>query len=208
MPEPSAAGAAADELLAAVRAACGALRAHARFIEDWPRDDAAGAARGGARPAGLAVGRWFGVARDGMRARDPGLAAALERAAPALCWRQTYKPGEIGADFLDNYGWTELVGPRGLRRSERMACGILLLGPHTNYPRHRHPAEELYLPLSGTALWQRGDEEWREMPPGSVVHHRSDEPHAMRCLAQPLLALYLWCGGGIDRKSRLDPAAG
>ena len=35
--------------------------------------------------------------------------------------------------------------------STTIAAGFLLLGPHTHYPRHSHAAEELYIPLAGTA---------------------------------------------------------
>ena len=87
--------------------------------------------------------------------------------------------------------------------SERLVCGFLLLGPQTLYPRHRHEAEEIYVPLSGTAAWQQGDGAWREKLPGAAIHHTSLEPHAMRTAQQPLLALYLWRGGGLTRSSRL-----
>lgn len=183
------------------------MHGYGRFIEDWPSDGALSAGSGDERGGGLAVLRWLSAAIDAIPASGADLADALRRAAPALYWRQTYQSGEIGADFLDNYGWTELVGRRGILPSGRLACGILLLGPYTSYPRHRHPAEELYLPLSGTAAWQRGDEDWRENSPGTAVHHRSDEPHAMRTFGQPLLALYAWCGRDIAQKSRLDAAA-
>ena len=205
-PEPPAAAIPAEVyLLRRVREVFAALPEHGRFVEEWPPESASGAAAAGDGGGGLAVLRWLEAAIDAMPARSAGLADALRRAAPALFWRQTYQPGEIGGDFLDNYGWTELVGPRGMQQSEQIACGILLLGPHTRYPRHRHPAEEWYLPLSGTAAWQRGDEGWRERPPGTAIHHRRDEPHAMRTKEQPLLALYVWCGRDIAQKSRLDP---
>ncbi len=87
--------------------------------------------------------------------------------------------------------------------SKTLACGFLLLGPRTFYPRHRHEAEEIYLPLSGTAEWQQGDAIWREHPPGTIIHHSSEEPHAMRTHAQPLLALYLWRSANLKQKARL-----
>jgi hypothetical protein len=121
-----------------------------------------------------------------------------------LQWRQTYSAHEADGAFLDNYGWTEIIGTCGPLASERMACGFLVLGPCTLYPRHRHPAEELYLPLSGTAAWQQGDGVWREHRPGTLVHHAADEPHSMRTGETPLLALYLWRGAGLTQKSQLD----
>jgi hypothetical protein len=80
----------------------------------------------------------------------------------------------------------------------------LLLGPATHYPRHRHEAEEIYMPLAGTAAWQQGDGDWRDQLPGTVIHHQPFEPHAMRTHAEPLLALYLWRGAGLAQKARLD----
>ena len=72
----------------------------------------------------------------------------------------------MGVEFLKNYAWCEILGPEGLRSGLRIACGFLLLGPHTLYPRHRHAAEEIYLPLSGTAQWQQGDGNWRRARAG------------------------------------------
>ena len=130
------------------------------------------------------------------------------RAAPILAWRQSYAPDEVGTRFLENYAWSELVGQRGPLPSETIAAGFLLLGANTEYPRHRHRAEEFYVPLAGIASWQRGAGAWAEHKPGTLIHHRSDEPHAMRTGEQPLLALYLWCGEGVGGVSRLeDPGA-
>jgi len=131
-------------------------------------------------------------------------------------WRQTYgqadvASGAIAADFLARYGWFELIGPRAGRHSNRMACGFLLLGPDTHYPFHSHEAEELYLPLSGTADWRQamGDSngEWRQRVPGALIHHAPFEPHAMRTDADPLLALYLWRGGNVRAEASFSTSA-
>lgn len=172
----------------------------APFLADWPQTY---------RPravtiAQLPVLRW--LTHIG---RDPGafgaeLVAAVCRAAPSMAWRQTYSTQEVDAAFLDNYGWSEILGASGPLGAERIACGLLILGPSTHYPRHRHEAEEIYLPLSGTAAWQQGDAPWCERAPGSAVHHGRDEPHAMRTGVEPLLALYLWRSADLRQKARLD----
>jgi len=133
------------------------------------------------------------------------LVSALVAAAPGLAWRRSYTAAETGATFFDNYGWTELVGLTGPARSEHLACGMLLLGPDVTYPRHRHEAEEIYVPLVGTAAWLGAGEQWIDQPPGTVIHHASHEPHAMRTGQSPLLALYLWRSANLDQKSQLDP---
>jgi mannose-6-phosphate isomerase-like protein (cupin superfamily) len=111
-----------------------------------------------------------------------------------LAWRQTYAgmPGLEG--FLRGYGYAELVGPGGPVRADDLRLGALLLGPETLYPLHRHPAEEIYLVVAGTADWRRGDEPFLPRPTGSLVHHPPGEPHAMRTAGEPMLAVYAWTG--------------
>ncbi len=119
--------------------------------------------------------------------------------APRLSWTQNpnYRRSPPTPDFLDNYGYAVLAGPAdgppALARHDRLAFGVLLLGPHTHYPLHHHPAAEVYIPLN-SAEWWRGDGPWREQRPGAVIHHPPDLPHATRAGDAPLLALYLWHG--------------
>jgi hypothetical protein len=175
----------------------------APFLADWPHR----AEHRAVHASYLPVLRWIPqIAGDGA-AFGSEMVAAVCGAAPALAWRQTYTATDLDRVFLDNYGWSEILGANGPWASERIACGFLILGPSTLYPRHRHEAEEVYLPLSGTAAWQQGDAVWREHPPGTPIHHASDEPHAMRTGASPLLALYLWRGANLAQKSRLDRIA-
>jgi hypothetical protein len=131
---------------------------------------------------------------------------SLKAAAAGLAWRQSYAPAEVGEAFLQNYGWAELVGLSGGTASDRLACGVLLLGPNTAYPPHRHEAEEVYVPLVGRALWQRGGGRFRTEEEGGIIHHAAFEPHAMQTEAAPLLALYLWRSRDLAQKSELLPA--
>jgi mannose-6-phosphate isomerase-like protein (cupin superfamily) len=131
----------------------------------------------------------------------------LQRYRDTLLWGQTYNAEDFGPEFLKSYGWTEFAGLRGPVPSADMACGVLFLGPRTVYPTHSHQAEEVYVPLSGTAQWKSGDGEWAERKPLDVIHHHSWTPHAMRTAAQPLIALYLWRGGDLTQKSKIDSAA-
>jgi hypothetical protein len=175
-----------------------------RFLEAWPRTRE----RRANAPASLSVVNWLPQAKANAPQSCAPLIGELLRLAPVLTWHQTYQQPVVGAAFLQNYGYTELTGLTGPVPSQRLACGFLLLGPSTTYPRHRHEAEEIYVPLSGTAAWQRASRGWRDESPGTVIHHASNEPHAMRTGIQPLLALYLWRSDNLDQKSRLDPAAG
>lgn len=173
----------------------------APFLSDWPLAMAARTVT----PCTLPVLRWLPGPAAESGAFGADLVAAVCHAAPSLAWRQTYTADDLDGAFLDNYGWSEILGGAGPLTSERIACGFLLLGPSTHYPRHRHEAEEIYLPLHGTAAWQQGDAVWRERAPGTVIHHAGNESHAMRTGADPLLALYLWRSEDLTQKARLDP---
>ena len=176
----------------------------APFLADWPRTSRQRSITASHLPAL----RWLPeIARDAAPFGFD-LVAAVYRAAPSLAWRQTYTAKDLDRAFLDNYGWSEILGGgNGALASERIACGFLILGPSTHYPRHRHEAEEIYLPLSGTAAWQQGDAGWQDRAPGALIHHASEEPHAMRTSGSPLLALYLWRSDNLAQKARLDGVA-
>lgn len=136
------------------------------------------------------------------------LVEALVAAAPELAWRQTYRSDQISARFLARYGWCELVGPHGGCGSELVRLGLLLLGPETEYPAHRHAAEEIYLVLAGTAAWRQGAAAWRLVPPADAVHHAPWVMHAARTQAEPLLALYFWWGHELTVPAQLASGTG
>jgi hypothetical protein len=133
---------------------------------------------------------------DQATAGGGALLGPLAALSPLLRWVQNpnYVAAPPSPDFLENYGYAVLAGPGGLVASEALALGVLMLGPGMHYPTHRHPAVEIYVPLSGDAEWQMGEAPWRQAPPGAVIRHESMVPHATRTLAEPLLAAYLWRG--------------
>ena len=151
----------------------------------------------------LPVSRWLGETPSLACDLTRDLVAALIDRAPNLAWQQTYTEADMPAQFLERYGWHEIAGQRGPIVSDQNALGVLLLGPEILYPRHHHAAEEVYLVLAGTADWQRDDGPFRRLPPGALVHHPPQARHAMRTGAEPLLALYAWCGGDLTQKSDL-----
>lgn len=129
------------------------------------------------------------------------MASLLREHGAAFHWGQTYTAADFGVDFIDNYGWLEVFGTRGHFENDKIAAGLLLLGPDIVYPDHHHVAEEVYVPISGMARWRKGDGAFIERAPGAVIHHPSNVNHAMRTGGEPLLALYLWRGGPLAQKS-------
>jgi hypothetical protein len=186
------------------------------WLTAWPTDQPSRATEAASAVSvrhSLPVLEWLPRAAQAAPAFSAELCEMLSDVARDLEWRQTYTQddvtsGTIHAAFLDRYGWCELIAPRAATRSDRFACGVLLLGPETHYPSHHHEAEELYIPLSGTAAWRQGqgngNGEWRQQRPGTLIHHAGFEPHAMRTGADPLLALYIWRGGDLSAQARLD----
>jgi hypothetical protein len=170
------------------------------FLNEWPHPSKWRSIA----PSAVPALRWLPQAKEAAPPFGAALVDALTAAAPSLAWQRSYSPATVGATFFDNYGWTEMAGLTGPAPSEHLACGVLLLGPHLIYPPHRHEAEEVYVPLSGTAEWRDGNDGWRERPPGSVIHHARYRPHAMRTGKAPMLAIYLWRSGNLAQKSRLD----
>jgi len=176
----------------------------APFLSEWPAATATATLPSDRRvvvPATLPVLRYLPDLKSHAPAFSHNLVNNIARAAPSMAWRRTYTEADVGAAFLQNYGWSEIVGTSGPLPSEQVACGFLILGPRIHYRRHQHEAEEIYIPLVGTASWQQGDGGWGECAPGTVIHHDRNEPHAMRTGSRPLLALYLWRSADLRQKA-------
>jgi hypothetical protein len=194
--------AAGDDLLGQAHALLTGLHARelAPFLGEWPTVSE----RRSPPPSSVPVLRWLPDVRQSAPMFSAELVGAVVDAAPMLAWRRSYSLATVGEAFYENYGWTEFAGLTGPVSSKRLACGLLLLGPQVTYPPHRHEAEEIYVPLAGTAKWRHSNDFWRERPPGNVIHHARHESHAMRTGPEPLLALYLWRSQNLAQSSHLD----
>jgi hypothetical protein len=201
--EPSADDATAASLIAPTHNLLSSLRAPALapFLAEWPVAKGPQSDQRAVVPATLPVLRYLSELKSHAPAFCRDLVTDISRAAPSMAWRRTYSEADVGAAFLQNYGWSEIVGTSGPLPSEQVACGFLVLGPQVHYRRHQHEAEEVYVPLVGTASWQQGDGGWSECAPGTVIHHDRNEPHAMRTGKHPLLALYLWRSADLRQKA-------
>jgi Dimethlysulfonioproprionate lyase len=170
------------------------------FLRDWPRELVARPISARSLPVVAALRSLSRFAAP----RTKALVEAIAALADELDWRQSYTRADFGQRFLDNYGFSEWIGERGAFTSEAIACGVLLLGPDTEYPAHSHEAEELYLPLAGHAFWRAGESDWRLREAGEWIHHPAWTIHAMRTGAEPLLAAYFWRAGDLSAKSRIE----
>jgi dimethlysulfoniopropionate lyase len=151
-------------------------------------------------PDRLAVCRFWEPSLRAATGASAALLDALATLGPSLSWTQNpnYRRHPPDATFLDNYGYAVIAGPASgppaLAADARLALGVLLLGPHTHYPLHAHPAVEIYYTLTPGGEWWRDDGPWRREAPGSMIHHAPGVRHATRAGPAALLAIYLWRG--------------
>jgi quercetin dioxygenase-like cupin family protein len=131
--------------------------------------------------------------------RQPGpvgaLADAFEAIEPRLSWQ--VRPGSetLGQPFLNSHANAAIAGPEGLEIRHDVRIGVSLMAPHTQYPDHRHPPEEIYVVLSG-GQWRQASNPWHEPGIGGLVYNPPNIVHAMRTAEWPLLALwFLWTDG-------------
>lgn len=171
------------------------------FLADWP---SANCTTRSVLPHGLPVLSYLPAAVKAAGKKTEIIVKMLASLANHISWGQTYSAQDFGVEFLEKYGWTELIGLRGPIASDRIACGFLFLGPQIEYPRHRHEAEEVYAPLTGQTLWQRNNQDWAYRAAGLPIYHAPRMPHAMRTETVPLLALYLWRGDNLAQKSIIE----
>ena len=172
------------------------------FLTEWPPVDSH-RMRSNA-PNALPVLAWLPMAVKAAGSDGELIVRKLASLADQIAWGQTYTAEDLGSGFLEKYGWTELIGQRGPIASSRIACGFLILGPQTEYPRHCHGTEEVYVPLTGQTLWQRGYQQWICRKPCQPIYHAPRVMHAMRTESVPLLALYLWRGNNLTEKSHIE----
>ncbi len=119
-----------------------------------------------------------------------GIASALAACWQRLDWHYHYPERP---DLAANIGFAELIGPSGPLWSDKIRAGFTFMAPGIFYPLHDHPAVELYIVLSGRAEWTRRTMTTNQ-DAGAAILHASMEPHAMKTVTEPLLALYVWTG--------------
>ncbi|MEO0484791.1 MAG: dimethylsulfonioproprionate lyase family protein [Pseudomonadota bacterium] len=180
-------------LLAAVRTLHESQPALMRFAP-WPDDLTEQQVTPLPCPAGQSLGQ---RALPGSRWTAPVI-RALRRAAPDMEWRRTYTEQEVGARFLDTYGYVELFGPRGHFLSRKLRGYLGYWGPDLTYDWHAHEAEELYFTLSGSAVFSAHGSPNAVMKVGDARLHSSNQPHLMITLDRPYLAYAVWRGDGIE----------
>lgn len=137
--------------------------------------------------------------------RDP-LADEIAPFAARLPWKLGDGEVSMPEGFAGRYRFCEIVGPNGLAAHQTIRFGAYLQFAETFYPMHNHEAEEIYLPISGTARWWRDDVAGEHVAPGTLIRHAPWERHATQTTGAPLLALWGWTGAIGFGSHRVDGA--
>ncbi len=118
------------------------------------------------------------------------VASAVRELEPTLAWAQNprYNVENKGADFMDNYGWSEL----GLTGSDKMSFGVLLLGPGIEYPPTSYESEGVFLVIGGSPEWKSNDAPWVRVAAGDIICRTFGGAEGKRPGEEPMLALYAW----------------
>ena len=118
-------------------------------------------------------------------------------------WQRTYTEEEVGIDFLNRYGYYELIGTDGHFYSGDLRAFIAYWGENLSYSWHSHEAEELYFVLAGSALFKTERTE-KILNANESCYHTSWQSHAMVTFSEPVLTFVLWRGSGIEILSKMD----
>ncbi len=127
---------------------------------------------------------------------------ALLAAATALPWTQSYTPEDgFSRGYLDNYGFVNVVSPKGLFHSDEMRISVGFWGEGLRYPDHAHAPEEWYVMLAGGCSLTSDGTGTRPVMAGEIAHHSPWQRHAADFDLGPLLAVAYWRGEGLMDKS-------
>jgi quercetin dioxygenase-like cupin family protein len=131
-------------------------------------------------------------ALDNARAHLGGvdqLASAFSAIAPTLPWQTRAGAAEQGPAFLAGHANAILTSVPPAEATGGMQIGVSLMAPHTQYPKHQHPPDEIYVVLS-EGEWFTEPAGWFTPGIGNLVYNPSGTIHAMRSGDRPLLALW------------------
>lgn len=134
---------------------------------------------------------------DGCLARGPKetdyLRGAVAAMKPLLNWHRAPPNPSLGR-YDRHHAFSTIVGPGERVPSDRMMLGLMLIDRATHYPGHSHGADEVYLPLSGNAVYHVAPHRPGTPKPGHFLSIPSGARHAVWTGETPVLILWAWTG--------------
>ena len=125
------------------------------------------------------------------------LADLIQKTALDMCWRDIYTPPPQAKDkdayeFSNRLGCYSLIGKDAPYSSDALRLFIVYMPANLHYPWHTHPAEEIYLVISGSAIFKRQNHLDEHLQEGQTMFHQSQQPHAIITRDEPMLSLVAW----------------
>ena len=107
-------------------------------------------------------------------------------------WENGYAEKDVNKNFLNNYGFFELIGPTGHFKTSKLALYVNYLDKKSFYPLHNHEAEELYFIISGEAKFENNNGDYEILTSNKTRFHKSFEPHAITTNNNQILSFVIW----------------
>ena len=107
-------------------------------------------------------------------------------------WENGYAEKDVNKNFLNNYGFFELIGPTGHFKTSKLALYVNYLDKKSFYPLHNHEAEELYFIISGEAKFENNNGDYEILTSNKTRFHKSFEPHAITTDNNQILSFVIW----------------
>jgi hypothetical protein len=123
----------------------------------------------------------------------PRLASVTEQ-LPALIERLSWRGGRGGPyaslNFEKAHAHAVVVGPGGLEERSDVRLGLTLMAPYSRFPDHVQFHSRVFLLISDGEV-SLDDSNWFRAGAGEIFFNEAGRKFAMRCTADPLLAV--WC---------------
>jgi hypothetical protein len=122
--------------------------------------------------------------------RFAGGTTGLAELKEQLSWRSGRTGPFASLRFEQSHAHAIVVGPHGLEERSDVRLGLTLMAPYSRFPDHVQFHSRVFLLLSGGEVCL-DDSNWFRATAGSVFFNEAGKKFAMRCTAEPLLAV--WC---------------
>ena len=124
------------------------------------------------------------------------LNSALFGVVPFLEWYQIFDGEEIDPSLSKGLIAGQIVGKKGLIKSNEFYMGLFFLSPKIHYPLHQHNPLEIYYVFSGTLQIQHGR---RKLPfsvgAGNYSITPCNQVHSLTTNEKPCFICYMWVKG-------------
>ena len=125
------------------------------------------------------------------------LMSAILATGDKMCWREVYEAPANSLhpekyEFKNRFGCYSLVGHDAPFSSQSLSLFIVYMPAHLIYPWHDHPAEEIYLVLSGDAIFKRKGYQDEIIGEGQTMFHESQLAHEIETTDKPMISLVAW----------------